>query len=165
MNENDIKTGYVYHIKDTYFDIVKDDKLMRNHEGSAYRPTYFCLRDEKTGLLWVVPMSTRIDKYNVVIEKDAQRYGSCLKILIARYGDGRSAFLFQNMFPILSKYIDHIHTVAGIPMAVNPVVQEEIKKHFKEIRRLYARGVKIVFPDITRLEKLMLDETAAETKT
>ncbi|MDR1246708.1 MAG: hypothetical protein LBK57_06715 [Clostridiales Family XIII bacterium] len=163
MNENDIKPGYVYHIKNTYFDMAKDDKLMRNHEGGAYRPTYFCLKDEKTGLLWVVPMSTRLEKYNAVIEKDTKQHGSCLKIFIARYGDGRSAFLFQNMFPILPKYIDHIHTVAGIPMAVNPVVQEEIMKRFKEIRRLYARGVKIVFPNITRLEKLMLNETAAET--
>lgn len=65
------------------------------------------------------------------------------------------------MFPILPKYIDHIHTVAGMPMAVNHVVQEDIIKRFKEIRRLYTRGVKMVFPDITRLEKLMLDELTA----
>ncbi len=38
--------------------------------------------------------------------------------------------------------------------------REEIIKRFKEIRRLYARGVKMVFPDIVRLEKLMLDELA-----
>ena len=119
MNESDIRPGYVYHIKDLYFDYVKDDMLMRNREGGAYRPTYYCLKDEKTGLLWVVPMSQRIEKFSAIIEKDTARYGSCLKILLARYGDGQSAFLFQNMFPILPKYIDHIHTVAGIPMAVN----------------------------------------------
>ena len=102
MSNFDIKPGYVYHIKDTYFDIAKDDKLMRNYEGGSYRPTYFCLKDEKTGLLWV------------------------------------------------------------IPMAVNHVVKEEILKRFKEIRRLYSRGVKMVFPDITHLEKLMLNEQAKE---
>ena len=63
MDENDIKPGYVYHIKDLYFETVKDDKLMRNHEGGAYRPTYFCLKDNKTGLFWVIPMSSRVDKY------------------------------------------------------------------------------------------------------
>ena len=162
MIEAGIKPGYVYHIKDSYFDVANDDMLMQNREGGAYRPTYFCVKDEKTGLLWVIPMSSRIDKYSVIIEKDTARYGNCLKILVARYGNGQSAFLFQNMFPILPKYIDHAHTVAGIPMAVNPVVQKEIVKRFKEIRRLYARGVKMVFPDITRLEKLMLDELEAE---
>jgi hypothetical protein len=160
--ENEIKSGYVYHIKDAYFDKARDDKLMRNHEGSSYRPTYFCVKDEKTGLLWVIPMSSRIDKFQAIIEKDAARYGKCLKILIARYGDGLSAFLFQNMFPVLPKYIDHVHTVAGVSMPVNLAVQKELFKRFKEIRRLYARGVKMVFPDITRLEKLMLDELAAD---
>ena len=162
MRDNEIKAGYVYHIKDIYFDVAKDDKLMRNRESGTFRPTYFCLKDEKTGLLWVVPMSKRIDKFSSIIEKDTARYGSCKKILIARYGDRESVFLLQSMFPILPKYIDHAHTVAGMPMAVNPVVQEEIVKRFKEIRRLYARGVKLVFPDITRLEKLMKDEFAAD---
>ena len=49
-------------------------------------------------------------------------------------------------------------------MPVNPVVQEEIIKRYKEIRRLYARGIKMVFPDIIRLEKLMMDELLADTE-
>jgi len=157
-----IEPGYVYHIKNSYFDKAQDDKLMRNHEGGALRPTYFCLRDEKTGLYWMIPMSTRVEKYRQIIDKETARYGRCLKILVARYGDGTSAFLFQNMFPILPKYINHAHTIAGIPMAVNPEVQEEIVQQFKEVRRLYARGVRMIFPDINRLERLMLEEQAAD---
>jgi hypothetical protein len=109
-------------------------------------------------------MSTRIEKYQPVINKDVEKYGKCHKILIARYGDGNSAFLMQNMFPILPKYINHIHTIAGVPMAVNIEVQEEIVKQYKEVRRLHSRGIKIVFPDINRLEKLMIDELAADSK-
>ena len=165
MNVSDINPGYVYHIKDSYFEVVNDEKLMRNHEGGAYRPTYFCIKDNKTELLWVIPMSGRVDKYRTIIEKEAAKYGRCLKILIARYGDGESAFLFQNMFPILPKYINHVHTIAGIPMPVNRIVQKEIARRFKEIRRLYAQGIKMVFPDITRLEKLMLDELFSTSPT
>lgn len=29
----EIKKGYVYHIKDEYFEIVQDLTLMRNHES------------------------------------------------------------------------------------------------------------------------------------
>ena len=29
----EVKKGYVYHIKDEYFDIVQDSTLMRNHES------------------------------------------------------------------------------------------------------------------------------------
>jgi len=48
-------------------------------------------------------------------------------------------------------------------MAVNPAVQKEITKRFKEIRRLHSRGIKVVFPEITRLEKLMMDEQTTDT--
>ena len=54
MNQAELKPGLVYHIKDSYFAAAQDDKLMRNHEGGARRPTYFCLRDEKTQLLWMI---------------------------------------------------------------------------------------------------------------
>ena len=79
MNQNDIKPGYVYHIKDLYFDKAQDIKLMRNHEGGTYRPTYFCVKDEKTGLLWVIPMSSKTEKYLCFMQKDITRYGKCLK--------------------------------------------------------------------------------------
>ena len=55
--------GYVYHIKDEYFEKVKDDKLMQNKENGAYRPTFYCLRDEKTGLFWMVPLSSRVNNH------------------------------------------------------------------------------------------------------
>jgi hypothetical protein len=47
MNSRDIRLGYVYHIKNAYFDAVNDGKLMRNHEGGSYRPTYFVNADLK----------------------------------------------------------------------------------------------------------------------
>lgn len=35
----DIKEGYLYHIKDSFFKVVNDKELMGNHEKG--RPTYF----------------------------------------------------------------------------------------------------------------------------
>jgi hypothetical protein len=137
---------------------VKDDKLMRNREGGAFRPTYYCLKDEKTGLLWVVPMSSRAEKYIGFMQKDIDRYGKCLKIVIGDYASVNAVFLLQNMFPILPKYIDHIHLVKQNPVPVNTRLQTIIDRNFRELLRLHRRGVKIVFPDILRLEKLMIDE-------
>ena len=37
----DFKAGYAYHIKDEYFTLASDDKLMQNKEGANYRPTYY----------------------------------------------------------------------------------------------------------------------------
>ena len=158
QNKAIIIPGYVYHIKDKYFEVANDKMLMRNYESGAYRPTYLCLKDEKTGLHWAIPMSTRVDKYKMVVDKDVEKYGRCVKILIARYGKKDSAFLFQNMFPITDKYIDHLHTIGGIPATLDKNVKHEVTQGFKECRRLYKRGVKVIFTDIDRLEKLMLEQ-------
>jgi hypothetical protein len=160
MDAKDIKPGYVYHIKDSYFDTARDDKLMRNHEGGAYRPTYFCVKDEKTGLLWVIPMSSRVEKYRAIADRDRERYGKCLKLVFGEYANRDNVFLFQNMFPILSKYIDHVHLIQQNPVPASQRLQTLLDRNFREVLRMYRRGAKIVFPDIARLEKLMLDELA-----
>ena len=158
MHVNEITPGYVYHIKDSYFDLACDKNLMRNHEGGAFRPTYFCLKDEKTGLLWVIPMSKRVEKYTEYMQKDINRYGQCLKIVVGEYANVNAVFLLQNMFPILPKYIDHIHLVKQNPVPVNSRLQTILDRNFRELLRLHRRGIRIVFPDILRLEQVMLDE-------
>lgn len=162
MKESDIKLGYVYHINDVYFDNVKDNKLMQNHDKGSFRPTYFCLKDENTELFWVIPMSSQFEKYQSIIAKDTERYGRCLKIVVAKYYNKQTAFLIQNMFPILPKYFHHIHTINGVQKAVSHVVQIEILRCFKEARLFQSKGAKIIFPDINRLEKIMLDELAKD---
>ena len=61
--------GYVYHIKDEYFEKVQDSNLMQNKEGGTYRPTFYCLRDNKTSLLWMVPLSSRVEKFKAIHDK------------------------------------------------------------------------------------------------
>lgn len=40
-----IQTGYIYHIKDSFFEKVNSKGLMINHENGHARPTYFTIRD------------------------------------------------------------------------------------------------------------------------
>lgn len=37
----EIKAGYLYHIKDEFFDVVNDEILIWNHEKGKKIPTYF----------------------------------------------------------------------------------------------------------------------------
>lgn len=69
--------GYVYHIKDEYFEKVRDSNLMQNKEGGTYRPTFYCLRDNKTSLLWMVPLSSRVEKFKAIHDKQVTKYGKC----------------------------------------------------------------------------------------
>ncbi len=152
----EIKTGYLYHIKDEYFDVVNDDSLMQNHERGKKRPTYFTIRDKN--ILWFVPISSKIDKYQKIIDKKIEKYGFCNTILIEKIFNEDSAILLQNTFPTLEKYIDHVHTVDGKPARVPEKLEELILKDFIELMKLHNRGIKVFFTDIDKIKDKMLKE-------
>lgn len=132
--------------------------LMQNKENGTYRPTFYCLKDEKTSLLWMVPLSSRVDKFKAIHDKQAKKYGRCLTIVLGEFDGKNAAFLLQNMFPVTEHYLDHIHTRNNNPVPVKYSIHNEINTNMKRLRQLHARGRKVVFPDITRLEKIMLEE-------
>ena len=150
--------GYVYHIKDEYFTKVQDDMLMQNKEDGNYRPTYYALKDYSTSLLWMIPMSAKYYKYKAIHDKQVQKYGRCLTIVLGEYGDVPAAFLLQNMFPVTPHYLDHVHTKNGNPLPVKYSIQQSILTKMKQTKQIHARGRKIVFTDIDRLQRLMLEE-------
>ena len=152
----EVKTGYLYHIKDKYFDVVNDDSLMQNHEKGKKRPTYFSIKDKE--ILWFIPISSKIDKYKKIIDKKVKRYGFCNTIIIRKIANKDAAILIQNAFPTLEKYIDHVHTIDGIPLKVSTGLQNEIKSLFKNMLGLKKRGINLFFSDIDTLKQKMLNE-------
>lgn len=56
-----VRTGYIYHIKDTFFDVINDNGLMINHENGRSRPTYFTIKDKN--ILWFIPLSSKVEIY------------------------------------------------------------------------------------------------------
>ena len=40
-----VQTGYLYHIKDEFFDRINNKGLMINHENGHSRPTCFTIKD------------------------------------------------------------------------------------------------------------------------
>ncbi len=152
------KKGFVYHIKEDYFTKVNDDKLMKNKENGNFRPTYYCIKDDKTGLLWVVPMSSQYDKFKKIVERKIKKYKKCNTIILGNFDGKKSVFLLQNMFPITEKYLDHIHTRNNNPVPVNYKTAKLIEKYVRDLLSLTCKGYKIVFPDIIRLKNIMLKE-------
>ena len=65
----DYQEGYVYHIQYKYFTKANDPNLMQNKENGYYRPTFYCMRDERTFLLWLVPLGSRIEKFLAIYDK------------------------------------------------------------------------------------------------
>ena len=151
-----IKTGYLYHIKNEYFDVVNDENLMQNHERGKKRPTYFTIKDKN--ILWFIPISFKVEKYKIIVAKKKEKYGFCNTILIEKIFDKDSVILLQNAFPTLEKYIDHVHTVDGKPARVPEKLEKIILKNFQNLMKLHARGINVFFTDIDKLKAKMLEE-------
>lgn len=146
-----IKTGYLYHIKDEFFDLVKDENLMTNHERGRTRPTYFTVKNGD--ILWFIPLSSKVEKYKKVINDKIKRYGYCNTILIRKIFDEDSVILLQNAFPTIEKFIGHVHTRKGLPAKVPSKLSGEITKKFKELLKLKNRGYNLFLTDVDTIEK------------
>ncbi len=62
------------------------------------------------------------------------------------------------MFPIIEQYLDHIHTRNGNPVPVKYSIAQEVRSNMQQLRQLISRGKQVVFPDVKRLEAMMIEE-------
>ncbi len=151
-----VQTGYLYHIKDEFFDKINDKGLMINHEKGHARPTYFTIKDKN--ILWFIPLSSKVEKYKPIIEQKIKKYGVCKTIMISEIANQESVILLQNAFPTLEKYIDHVHIVNGKPVKVINSLKNEILDNFKYLLALKTEGINLFFPDIDKIKEQMLEE-------
>ncbi len=151
-----VQTGYLYHIKDEFFDMINGKGLMINHENGRSRPTYFTIKDKD--ILWFIPLSSKVSKYQPIIDKKVKKYGDCRSIMIREIADKKSVILLQNAFPTLEKYIDHPHTINGAPARVGDLLKDEILENFNALLAMKKQGINLFFTDIDRIKEMILEE-------
>lgn len=71
-----VQTGYLYHIKDEFFDKINNKGLMINHESGHSRPSYLAIEDNE--ILWFIPLSTKIEISQLFKEKKRNMEGAGL---------------------------------------------------------------------------------------
>ena len=135
------KTGF-YIIKDKFFKDMPDPYLKGNKAGN--RPHYYCFEDTLTGIYWMIPLSSRIDKYRRIMEKKEKAGKPCDIIHIVKLDNGReSTFLIQDMFPITEEYIEREYTIAGNHlMLTSEHTAKEIEQKARKVVGMLKRGIK-----------------------
>ena len=126
------ETGF-YIIKDSFFEDMDEPYLKWNKEGN--RPHYYCFEDSVSGLYWMIPLSSRIDKYKKIVENKKKAGKPCDIIHVVKLDDDReSAFLIQDMFPITDEYIERDYTIAGNHlMLTSEHTVKEIEQKAREV--------------------------------
>lgn len=160
-----INVGWFYFIKDSFFDVIDDSELMQNKENGNKRPCYYCFKSkEYDSIIWFIPVSTKIDKYQKIYDKKLQKQIKLGKtpsidtIVFGNVANTYSAFLIQNMFPVTEEYIESQYIKNKVAIKLSNKLQNEIISKAIKVLNLYNHGMKnIVFPDIDRILGQLLE--------
>ena len=149
----------LYIVKDEFFErFDKKHNLMDNKQER--RPYYFGLED-KNGIIWLVPLSSKVEKYSSAIARYETRLGEgrCIFYYIAKVKDAERAFLIGDAFPCTEYYIKKPFTVKGAPYVIkNEKDIKALRSKLSQFLVLVRNGKLHPNANILAIEKLLVTE-------
>lgn len=157
-----MKNGQFCFITDEYYTHFPDDKLMKNKEviqGISHdRPCFFSFCDnDNPAILWLVPVSSKYEKYKTIYDKKVEKYGKCNTLYFGQFLGKQAVFLIQNICPVTDKYIKQVYfDKNNIPIQIDNRIATNVIRNAKEVLAKVNRGAMIVFPNIKFIHKNLL---------
>ena len=151
---------HFYFISDTFYEDFPDPALMKNKEEGHGRPCFLAIQDDDR-LYWMIPISSKVDKFRSIYAHKTVNGKRCDTICFANVLGNERAFLIQNMFPIVEKYIsgEYIQTSTGNPVMISEIQSREILEKFKRVLALVKQGkTNLVFPNVLEIAKALKDK-------
>ena len=151
--------GNLYFVKNDFFRIMNDNNLMLNHGEKSNRPLYLAIKDKN--IIWLIPLSSKVDKYKKIINNRKRKYGKCDSIIIEKILGKESAILIQNTFPCYKVFIDHCYiTNNGKKAHIPSRTQKRIKTKLEILFSLKKKGINLFMSNVDLIiEKLKKSET------
>ena len=148
-----------YIIKESFFADINEPFLKGNKQEN--RPHYYCFKDHNTVLYWMIPLSSKVEKYQQIIEQKRIENKPCDILHIMMTDNGKkNVFLIADMFPITEAYIEREYMIAGKHLRVTSEHEiRTIKRKARKILSMLKRGIKFMptQPDVLRIQKLLLE--------
>ena len=149
--------GHFYYISDQYFQDFSDPYLMQNKEainGHIHdRPCFYSFQDKITGLYWMIPFSSQINKFQKIYNDKINKYGRCDTIVLGEVLGYRKAFLIQNMCPITSKYVknEYLDSKTQTPVRIDWELENRLNKSAARVLTLQRQGKRLIFPNVLEI--------------
>ena len=90
-----------------------------------------------------MPCSSKIEKFERLIQKKQEQHKPTDTIKIVKVFDRKTVLLFQDMFPVIARYIDGQYIKGGQPVRIaDPKLIQELEKNARKIINLLHRGVR-----------------------
>lgn len=146
----------LYFLSDQYYIDFPDDKLMKNKDtidGVAHsRPCFLAFPDAKNpAIYWLVPISSRYEKYQKIAQAKIEKYGRCNTIRFGTVLGRNAAFLIQNMCPVTAPYLTAYINKKAEPVRLDDRVVADVAKNTREVLAIARRGAKVIFPDVFKI--------------
>ena len=116
------------------------------------RPCFFAFPDSKNSeIYWVVPISSKFEKYKRIEQDKIRKYGRCNTICFGTGLGRNTAFLIQNMCPAIEKYLVPYIDKNRQPIRIDDRIAADIKKNAREVLAIARRGSKVIFPGVFQI--------------
>ncbi len=152
---NVVENG-LYKVSDSYFSDFADPKHLYNKQQN--RPYFLALKGNN-GVYWLIPLSSKVEKYRAKIQADEKKHGESVFNHIGKVKNEERAFLIGNVIPVTEEYIVGPFTIGGTPYVV--ANETEIKAIRSKLRRYLSlvRNKKL-YPtvDILGIERKLLSK-------
>ena len=152
-----------YKLKDKYFKDYPSPKNCYVDNKSENRPYYLAYTDQ-SGIIWLLPISSKVEKYKAKIAEDEKKYRECITCYIIDYMGEERAVLIGNMIPVTAEYIKGEFTI----QRQHYVVQDD--RAIKAIRKRCSRYLTLVRAkkmrpcvDILKTERILLNKQKEAT--
>lgn len=153
-----IESGKFYFIKDNFFELFSNYKLMENKENGNKRPCYFCFTDiENPKVIWFVQISSKVDKYRKLYEEKKKFRKKVYNFVFGKVLGKEKVFLIQNMFPTTEEYIDSKYQTKKQDVVVTEILKTEIIDTAMNVIKLAQKGINIPFYDVIEMKNVLLD--------
>lgn len=161
-----MEEGCFYFISDEFYEKYKALGVTGNDGETHGRPCCYMFRADDSDLYWMIPISSKVEKYQRLFDKSIQKYGICDNIVFGYVLGRKRAFLVQNLFPVTERYIvaPYLEKATGKPVAVDERTGTILRAKARKKIGKAAQGVKIGLTDVTALLEKMREEKAMETK-
>lgn len=144
-------TGHFYFLKPEYAQRFANPKFMNSNEHN--RP-YFCAFTEDSHIFWLVPISSKVDKFERIYNDKVKRYGKCDTIDFCHILGRKKAALIQNMCPVTQEFIlNEYNDPHGKPVQLCEKVRKRIIHKAKKVLVLHHKGVDLLFGDVLKIKK------------
>lgn len=154
-----IEDGKFYFIKDEFFEIFKDYKLMENKESGNKRPCYFCFRDKyDENIIWFVPISTKYEKYQKICDEKSKKQKRVYNFVFGEVVGKKAVFLIQNIFPTTEEYILEKYITDSKDVEIPLNVKKKVINTSKKVIQLAEHGTIIPFYNIIEMKEILLNK-------